>query len=536
MFRVIIADDEKKVCQLIRMLVDWDKFGMEVVATAGDGMEVLEKIKEYKPHLIISDIRMPGLNGLEMIEKARELDKELEFIIISGHKNFDYAQTAIKFGVNAYILKPVNKEELQVALLRMRDKLKVREETQISNKQIVTDLAANKGRLRNSFANMLLMNLIDRQKLRIELINTEFNYNFREGIFQVVCFKFDHVKAAEGAVYTALEAKGREWVYRLFHELTYDYACCFQHNIFYCLINYGKENQVTVKRNIKAFVNEVVLQDVILNLVEITVGLGPGVNSMEQIDESYKKAIYALQQRIIPDSQKVLEYEEKGGIPFTEAKEFSEFNKRIAGYMEKFDLEQVLKEIDVLRRTLLEYPGITGHEILQMTKEILNIYLLTLKENNIQIPDSEKLLPEFNENADDCFRIQELFRLLKDTLEYSMRQVLEDRKQVSIRPIRIAKQYMEANFKNPVTLEEVSIQAGFNTSYFSTVFKKETGLTFLEYVTTLRMNECKRLLKETDKGIAAICEEVGYSDMKHFTKCFKKYTGLKPNEFRKLYS
>lgn len=536
MFRVIIADDEKKVCQLIRMLVDWDEFGMEVVAAAGDGMEVLEKIKEYNPHLIISDIRMPGLNGLEMIEKARELEKELEFIIISGHKNFDYAQTAIKFGVNDYILKPVNKEELQVTLLRMRDKLKAREEAKISNRRIVTDLAANKGRLRNSFSSMLFMNLIDRQKLRAEIINAEFNYSFKEGIFQVICLKFDHVKSAEGAVYTALEGKGREWFYRLFHEITYDYACCFQNNILYGLINYPKENQPAVKRNIRTFVNDVILQDVILNLVEVTVGLGHGVSSMEQIGESYKKAAYALQQRIIPGSQRVIEYEEKDGVPFAEAREFGEFNKRITASLEKFDLEQTIKEIDGLRRILLEYPGITGHEILQMAKEVLNVYLLILKENNIQISGGEKLLPEFNESAEDCCRIQELFGLLKSTLENSMKQVLEDKKQASIRPIRIAKQYIEMNFKKTVTLEEVSSRAGFNISYFSTVFKKETGFTFLEYVTMLRMNECKRLLRETDKSIALVCEEVGYSDMKHFAKCFKKYTGLKPNEFRKLYS
>lgn len=536
MFRVIIADDEKKVCQLIRMLVDWDQYGMEVVATAGDGMEVLDRIKEYKPHLIISDIRMPGLNGLEMIEKARELEKELEFIIISGHRNFEYAQTAIKFGVNDYILKPVNREELQATLLRMRDKLQARVDSQITSRQIVTDLAANKGRLRNSFSSMLFRNLMEKQKLQIETVNSEFHYNFKEGVFQVVCLKFYHVKAVEREIYPALEGKAREWFYRLFHELTYDYACSFQNNILFGLINYRKENQLTVKRNLKAFVNEVISQDVILNLVEITVGLGSAVSDMEQSEESMKKALYAIQQRIIPGSLKVLEYEQKDSRPFTESREFSDFSRRLISSIEKLELEQVRKDIDGLRRILLEYPGITGHEILQMTKEVLNVYLLTLKENNLQISGGEKLLPEFNENADDCVSMQELFGLLKKTLEDSMKQVLEDKKQASIRPIRIAKQYIESNFKNSVTLEEVSSQAGFNTSYFSTIFKKETGFTFLEYVTMLRMNECKRLLRETDKSIASICGEIGYSDMKHFAKCFKKYTGLKPNEFRKLYA
>lgn len=87
-----------------------------------------------------------------------------------------------------------------------------------------------------------------------------------------------------------------------------------------------------------------------------------------------------------------------------------------------------------------------------------------------------------------------------------------------------------------ITLEDVASVAGFNTTYFSSLFKKETGQTFLEYLSAVRMDEAKRLLKESRDSIANICESVGYSDVKYFTKCFIKYTGLKPNEYRKLYS
>ncbi len=90
--------------------------------------------------------------------------------------------------------------------------------------------------------------------------------------------------------------------------------------------------------------------------------------------------------------------------------------------------------------------------------------------------------------------------------------------------------------ENSLSLDEVSNHVGFNATYFSTLFKKETGSTFLEYLSSVRMNQSKELLKETNQSIVTICEEVGYSDVKYFTKSFKKYTGLKPNEFRKLYS
>ena len=106
----------------------------------------------------------------------------------------------------------------------------------------------------------------------------------------------------------------------------------------------------------------------------------------------------------------------------------------------------------------------------------------------------------------------------------------EDRK-----PVRLAKQYLMNHYMEPVTLELVADYVGFNSSYFSVIFKKETGVGFGEYLTNLRMEKAKDLLKNTQENIKDICIEVGYKDLKHFTAVFKKTTGLKPGEFRKLY-
>ena len=109
MCRVIIADDEPKVLLLIKNLIQWEELGLELVATANDGISALEMIEELHPDIVITDIRMPGYDGIELIEKAKALDPRIDFIIISGYRHFNYAQKAIRFGVEDYLLKPLKR-------------------------------------------------------------------------------------------------------------------------------------------------------------------------------------------------------------------------------------------------------------------------------------------------------------------------------------------------------------------------------------------------------------------------------------------
>ena len=110
--KAIIADDERKICMLIRELIDWQALGIEIVDEAYSGTSAYEKIRRHKPEIVITDIRMPGMDGLEMIRRLKREKLDTEFIIISGHKNFEYAHTAIQFGVSNYLLKPLTATDL----------------------------------------------------------------------------------------------------------------------------------------------------------------------------------------------------------------------------------------------------------------------------------------------------------------------------------------------------------------------------------------------------------------------------------------
>ncbi|MEG2731993.1 MAG: response regulator, partial [Clostridium sp.] len=128
MLKVIVADDEEKICQLIVKLVDWTSLGMEVAAIASNGIEAMEKIISLKPDIVITDIRMPGYDGLELIKRAKSEGINTEFIIISGYRHFEYAQNAIRYGVGDYLLKPIKKDELMDALKRIGERYRERNE------------------------------------------------------------------------------------------------------------------------------------------------------------------------------------------------------------------------------------------------------------------------------------------------------------------------------------------------------------------------------------------------------------------------
>ena len=117
--KVIIVDDEKKICQLIQFLVDWEKMGLEVAGVAYNGIDALRLVEELEPAIIITDIKMPGCDGLELIQQVQQRKQDIHFIIISGYQDFEYARKAIRYGVRDYLSKPVQKDELEETLQRV---------------------------------------------------------------------------------------------------------------------------------------------------------------------------------------------------------------------------------------------------------------------------------------------------------------------------------------------------------------------------------------------------------------------------------
>lgn len=535
--KVIIADDEDKICQLIYRLVDWDDLDMQVKAIVHNGIEALDAIEKYHPDIVITDIRMPGYDGLEMISRAKEISDTIDFIIISGYRHFEYAQNAIRYGVKEYLLKPIKKVELMDTLVRIKEAYLERTEKLSTEERYRITVKNSVDKLRAVFFTEVLFKKEKRNKeVTIENINEEYRYKFSKGCFQIVLIKIDGINHSFQSNITYIQDKVFQYIHKYLIDQCIELELIFDNSLCYVLLNYDINNKKGIRRTLKSLLAELLLQKDILENLKITIGVGIVQEELCDLRVSLKSATWAIEQRLILGVNKVIEGESVSLNDFADSKLFYDFNKKMLESLEKLDESLLIKALGFLQKSLKEKETTTGHEVLQMVKESMNLYLFTMRQNKFMIKDTDVSFEKFIDEIENIGLMEEIFSYLTKTIVSSFRQAVAEREQEDNKPIRDAKKYIKEHYNEAISLEIVSNYVGFNATYFSFLFKKETGANFSEYLTGIRMEKAKELLKETNLSVATICEEVGYSDNKHFTKGFAKYTNLKPNEYRKIYS
>ena len=535
MLKVLIADDEKKVCQLIEKLVDWEALDMQVTAVAENGIEALEKIKEYSPDIALTDIRMPGYDGLELVRLGKEHNPKMEFVIISGYRHFEYAQSAIRYGVNAYLLKPIKKDELNETLRKLGEQLREKTDQLSYAEKVQLTLKSDKETLRQTF----LSGIVYRRnkewlKKPLEKINQEFHYAMRPGLFGIAILKMDGHVFDDEKSRQFMADKAHSAAKQLFSDCTLEYEILAAGGFFYFLLNFGEEQKSTVRRQIKNLLDQLKIQGGILEDFAVTISVGSLHDSPEGLESSLKNARILMEERLISGTGKLLEGDIAVSGSFAESELFTEFNTRMSQALETLEVFTVREAMLQLKSQMLAMKGVTGHEILQMTKEVCNLYLFFMKNYRIRI--EEDFLENYNAGAENCSSAAELFDYMIRKITTSYEKAARRKRQDENRPVRMVKKYVAGHYGEPLSLEQVGAVAGLSPAYLSTVFKKDTGMTILEYLSKVRMDMAKQFLKETSLTVADICERVGYSDVRYFTKTFAKYSGLKPNEYRKLYS
>lgn len=536
MIRVIIADDEINVCRLIRGLIDWESLDMEIVGTAHNGVEALEMIQSLNPDLMITDIRMPGYDGLEMIRRAKDIKRDLDFIIISGYRHFEYAQNAIKYGVSDYLLKPINKEDFMVSLNKMHDRYLRRTERMSREEQLKKQLQSDADKLRAGLFTELLNRGADTSGLTLETVNETYRYHFQPGLFQVCAVKIDC--GFDDQYQKAIPILGDKAA-RIFDSLLrgdcFDMGLFLQDSTACCLLNYDGERKKQLRRHLKAVLDELMMQKAAFEQFEFTLGAGAACGDVGGLKNAFQTARCAIGERLVQGTGRLIEGIAADDSPQRVEALLAELNKPLSAALEVLDRSAVLGALENLRERP-EWKRLSGLELLSLSERICEMYLRRLRDHQIAVCGGDELYENFCARADRCRSAEELFRFLSETIGVSMDRIIESRKQADAKPIRLAKQYIRQHYMEPVSLEEVSGVAGFSPSYFSTLFKKESGSSFVDYLCEIRMNRAKELLRETNLNISAVCEQVGYSDLKYFTKNFKRCTGIKPNEYRKLYS
>ena len=535
--KVIIADDEEKICQLISKLIDWHAYDMTVVAAVHSGTEALDAIGKYRPDIVVTDIRMPGCDGLEMIKQAKEINSETEFIIISGYRHFEYARNAIRYGVKDYLLKPIRKSELSETLSRMREEFLERNKRLSSEELFRITMKKNLDRLRAAFFTEILFKKgAESDSMSIRSINEEYHYNFSEGLFSIVLLKTDGISPTASLDISYIQDKILPAVNKRLQDSCYELESIFEGSMCYIILNFNEENRKNVRRSLKSLLDELLLQKEIFEGMKVTMGIGTIYSGIGGIFDSMRNARYAVEQRIFLGVNRLIEGGRDRKSDFAESELFTRFNTMLTEGVERLNEQQIRIAISEFKTSLRAKDGVDGHDVIQTAREAMNLYYFTMRRNNFIIKDSGVQFERFSANIDDIGSLDGIFDELERVMIISMRKAVEEKSREDYRPIRKAKQYINDHYSEQISLEIVSDAVELNPTYLSSLFKKETGKTFSEYLTETRIEQAKNMIKETAMPVSEICIRVGYNDQKNFNRIFTKYTELKPNEYRKIYS
>jgi two-component system response regulator YesN len=532
MYRVIIADDEPKVSQLIKNLIEWERLNLELVATAQDGMTALELIKEYQPDIVITDIRMPGYDGIELIRYSKELNSNIDFIIISGYQHFNYAHNAIKYGVKDYLLKPLNKNEINATLAKMIEKYSERSRQEMHCREDIK-------RLKNELAQGIYggSGKLTLKEMELGRINQYYDVSFIKGCYQAFIVKpdFEYQPNNQDTMRMIL-GKISKIIEQNLKGICAETLWLLLEDRIYIIANYRPENKKLFRKALNSILDEShLLRDIFKELM-VTISLGSVQPELAGIEGSTGEVKEAINDRMIMGGGKIIQYNselhtEKSAEPVISF----ERRKKLIDFIEVFDKVGVEKWIDEIAAEILNLSNVSGKFILDTIDEIIEILLYGLK-NQANVKGVDKSL--FNELHEAILmqnNVRVIFELTNKYAGKILQQIADQRKNEVNRPIKEAQKYINEHYTSNISLEEVSAIIGFNATYLSTLFKKETGMNFLEYVTIARIKSAKQLLADSKKSTLDISHEVGYCDFKHFTKQFKKVTGLTPSEYRKLY-
>ena len=535
MLKVMVADDERYICQFISRLLDWEQIGFELIGLAEDGVSAFNMIKEKKPDVVITDIRMPEMDGMEIVRKTKESGLNVCFVIISGYKCFEYAQSALKYGVEDYLLKPIKKAELLNIMVKIRDRFRNERLQRDQEVSLKNKLMQSIDQLRDQF---LIKFLADsdssNKKFELETVNSNYHMNFSEGVFQLVLIKLDSKD----------HAPRNEDYHRLckekFAEIMDQYVCpgCYdiqsvQGDTY--ILNYAADEENKVSSKFRVIIKEMGKFLGVLNLCTITIGLGEKVSDINDLYKSKMSALDAIRYRIVEGKNKVIDYSSKKyadlpmGELLTSAKETTLIN-----IIDALDISKLKKFVMDIFDTLSATEKINPTIYYEFAEKIFTIFIQTMNKIGQKIKD--EYLENIEDDLDiaDCQTPNEIKHVLLERISEIFNYY--DNHQKTNAPVRVAISYIARNYNKTITLNQIAEIVNLNPVYFSVIFKKEMGINFIDYLVNYRIEAAKKLLENCKYNIAQVSEMVGYTDPKHFSRSFKKKVGINPMEYRRIHS
>ena len=535
MVKVFLVEDEVVMRNGIKNNIPWEQEGFEFAGEASDGELAYPLIKKEKPDILITDIRMPFMDGLELSRLVKKELPQIKIIILSGYNEFDYAKTAINIGVTDYLLKPISSAKLLEAVKKVADMIEKEQDNARLIKRYEKEMEENILQEKHKLWGALASNRLS----TIELLEKgqRLGIDFTASAYQVFLFKLMQEGDATGCSEELNRAseKVNELAGSWEHVLSFDRSP--EGWAFLIKGESEEEVQSTYLETRKELLELVESYP----KVEYFGGIGNVVHRIGDIQTSYKEAARAFSSRFFLDANQIADSAEVVRVQ-TEQDGKIDVSKMLSKKREHELVERFLKngtteEVDSFLDELFQNIGEQNCKSLLYRQYVVmdlffcaSDFLGNLEIDIENLPEECRDINQIVEKAEDTENLRyQIGNLFTETMQ--LRDSHSKKKYSKL--LEDAKAFIDENYKHDeMSLNTVAAQVNISPSYFSTIFSSEMGQTFVEYLTHVRLEKAKELLMCSNMRTAEIGYEVGYKDSHYFSYIFKKVVGCSPKEYR----
>ncbi|NQX71306.1 response regulator [Paenibacillus alba] len=527
MLKALLVDDEINILRNLQSVIPWENIGIEIVGTAENGAKALELVDRLRPDLVVSDISMPIMDGITFVQKLRERGIPSECVMLTGYQSFEYARSLMRYGVKEYMMKPVDYDELERVIRRtaasiLEKELKAKQEQRVRNSAVNLVYEKNLHDLLLDCSSVDIHLTLDEEGKKLDLDRAKYllllvdlehyaqlslgwdekerklwNFAIYNVLSEVLC--------SENRNYTVLQMREGEWC--LLIEQAGDKLADED-------INRAGSWAELIRESVRSSIKLDVHVSIYVEWIPIS-GLG----------NAYKRVHW--ESSLSPASVTYVAAAQGQGAAQIQLDMLWKLTEdMVTGLKQcsRMKTEEAMQALNTHLKiipdsSLLRVRQIIHYFVLNLIREMREVNMLTQSEE-------DAIWVKLNQ----CIRVKDVLLVMNEMVSQCL--VVFVSKKTSVVLMESAQAYIHEHMSKDIGIDELASTLGISNSYFSLLFKQHFGVTFVEYLTKLRMETAKAMLETKERRVAQVSKSVGYLDGRYFMKLFHRYTGMTPTEYR----
>ena len=532
LYRIILVDDEEEVRKGIIRKIDWEALGFQVVGDAENGQDALEKIEQLEPDVVMTDIRMPYMDGLTLTSWIRQKYPSVKVLIFSGFDDFEYAQQAIKLNVTEYILKPVNVEELTRILNRVRENLDQEIEQRRDVDRLRESYLSSLPILRELFLNDMVRGNMPAENIRQKLEEYKIDILGAEKWLTAVINVENEASEESGLTLHQEKELIPISVKSLLEDNLKDYCrfTAFNSAVGVTLIAAvdGEREQTSLIDLLGDVCKEIrrILQ------VTVTIGIGYFSRELKQLPAAYQSAVDALGYREIVGTGKTIYINDMEPVSRGKLQLETRDEADLIAVV-KFGTREKIEAAAKNFAARMEGARVHMRQLQVYQMSIINCLIRLMQQQDLELGAMFGTDEMYGKVIYGNMKPEEFASVITEVGCRMNEAMNRERDKTAKKVILEAKQYILDHYQDPeLSVDVMCRQLHMSPAYISTVFKRETGQTYIAYLTEVRLDKAVELLNTTDDKTYVIAQKVGYQEQNYFSYVFKKRFGISPTKFR----